>query len=563
MKGDISASAGIIYTLIGMAILIVFIVAVSPKPQAENTYLSQPGGISMKIIFGKDFTDLIRSPEKGDLAGLGSKSVIKSWDGGEFTRDLMPTAVIYPLVISGAKACPQESGEPVPFGKATLEMDIDVAKLDSYLMENYQEGFGSEEIISSSPETLKNIWVKICWDNGKSCYGCDEGDSDCFAGEGKRLDEMEELGLCVKTSSSPQALENDATLPGPLKCTFILNNLVEKCCPSSLDIQANITAEVKTELGEGLSKKRTLMPTSLNPTLIYYVDYASNPDALFSGIDSSLGLCFKTDEVEKKNPIEGISIYPCRAVIGSEKALYALSDKITGPKEEYINFGDCVGSPATEVNGYKLISPEFGWMCKKGSGDSYYLLNPYAFCRLEGTNLPSFPQVGYLQNRFLSGSSNFLFVTTSTELAWENAKAEIDGVYGLSISTATNQNPPASDNQNANPPAKDDSTQNPIAKNPSENKPVEPSPDKWLISKCSDKCKKEWCSLAIEDSRIYNSEDIIGSDNPEESNYICKNKWILLENSGSICHAEGKECIITLKSISKGLHIDCPCSGQS
>lgn len=403
-KGEISTSFfSVIFVLIGLVIFFFWILNVGAKEAETGTYMSLAPGVKMKVLptevegfkmppGGFMFVDGI-SCKKTMTQDIKSKIRLASPDYCE-KIERIPLLVMQPLISGGGKCLEKDAS----YGNLKLQMDFDLDRLKNYISEKHKLSFGEGK-------EKESISIKICWGNGK-CYGEENS--------GLTFEELITSGECSETSE------------GKISCMFKLENLAEKCCPNYTRIETGIRAN----LGSGEDGSDQIAPMSFDPTpvaplIIYYTDAStggslSEQDSLFENFAEFQSRCF-FDEEKKDTPVKDIFIYPCRAVVPEAKFE---SLDIAGVYAEKVSFKPC--ESATDY-----VKLESGWLCKKGS-KGYYLLNPYAYCKLEGDSFPENPEPIYLENMIPSEPEKIYgLINHQAEMAWIIAKKEINEAYKL------------------------------------------------------------------------------------------------------------------------------------
>ncbi len=107
---------------------------------------------------------------------------------------------------------------------------------------------------------------------------------------------------------------------------------------------------------------------------------------------------FKDDS--GRTPVKDILIYPCRAKVPNGIEVSNLYKDVKDFEGKEIYWDDCSGNTEFIRLEYLDWDPNIHknstWFCMEEDGN-YYLYNPYAFCRLDGTELPVSPKPTYLR----------------------------------------------------------------------------------------------------------------------------------------------------------------------
>ncbi|MBN2095179.1 MAG: hypothetical protein JW727_03970, partial [Candidatus Aenigmarchaeota archaeon] len=237
--------------------------------------------------------------------------------------------------------------------------------------------------------------------------------------------------------------------------------------------------------------------------------------------------------------------------------------QILGPYGETISFQPCTdetSGAAKDADGYYLL--DGGWLCKKGDA-GYYLYNPYAFCKLDGENLPSDPKPGYLENRIPSGTLKrkwaFIEYEREKQYAWDLAKQAIDSAQmsfkGAGLGTGSGASGSGSSGgatEDGSSTPEDESASGTTGTEAEEKYTVQLPSEFWRMSNCKN-CKNLcWAKLG--------AIDLPGSKNEGDENYICNHKDLL--PSGYLCKGEDPECVITMSLLSSAgaVKVQCPCT---
>ncbi|OYT43446.1 MAG: hypothetical protein B6U88_01075 [Candidatus Aenigmarchaeota archaeon ex4484_56] len=178
-----------------------------------------------------------------------------------------------------------------------------------------------------------------------------------------------------------------------------------------LNLKINLTS-IKD--GGWIIKEYSILPQTFN--IVYFLDKVENKDYVTDNF-GDIGSTFKLDD---------IYIYPCRTKV-RDFDFYEIKEKVKGYDNRIINWNDCPEGYYNEL-GYSEGYEKSGWFCKK-SGNYYYLYNPYAYCRLEGKNLPTLPKPVYFEGIIPSVGlkKKFLIITYKEfkEVSWSFAESII------------------------------------------------------------------------------------------------------------------------------------------
>ena len=282
------------------------------------------------------------------------------------TKPIQPIIAFYPLITDDF-GTPRDNNlvdstnelyylkKDQPYGRVKLLIKLNLDRLnDYYKSRGYYLGTNENEIKQN---------IKI----GSETLGIGS----------ETLEELIDKGICSEN--------------GDIDCSFE-NFVAEKCCPSYISIDINMTVNL-TDGTRNFQNKIPIEPISF--IVVYYVDKLEDKNYIFENFDTIFS------EYENK-----INIYPCRAIVPPEKK--ALLPNLKGLEEKDINWSDCKShNQFTRLN-YKDSDINSTWYCKN-TINGYYLYNPYGFCKLEYNSkqkkleLPSFPRINYLGENIPSG----------------------------------------------------------------------------------------------------------------------------------------------------------------
>jgi hypothetical protein len=454
---------------------------------------------------------------------------------------LLPTAAVYPILTDSFEN--KKSGtlmEPVsisgggafalnlekPFGKINVHFTLDTRGIEKRLMEDRRIRLAPETEGLQGQTEYQNIieeqiYLKICW---SALYPDGYGSEKCFRDneKGIKLSKLKEDSICSHGDGSNSPIE-DLT---KYYCRFEFD-IAEKCCPVLAAIAPSI---IGVPYGESLSKDSAkeikTEPEMFGIAMIYYMELLSNQDALFSDFEGVSDTISGVDSRKQASPLSNIFIYPCRAKISGYQALNMRG--ISSPANEKIDWSSCRDSE-------EFVDSGSGWRCKTDGSSNYYIFNPYAYCPLEGNSLPSNPLPIYLEGTHLpSGeyAKKRWFIipdSKSKEYSWDLAKKAIDVFYGAGFFSEETLAPYS---------PSDGSPQDPSAEDENPDQPALEVPEFWAITGCSYECSRGTCLAGIK------KWNIVGNDNPESENYICKSPHF--KSSGIICGSEPKGCLVTL-----------------
>lgn len=310
----------------------------------------------------------------------------------EVRKPISPIIAFYPLVTDYFGSPPDLPGKwdsaldvcylntESSFGKVNLTLTIDVDELKKYYESKNYRFDGSLDNINLSVKYIadryseKNNYLKI--------LGLDEDSLSITELIG--MDDVYGNKICKAVS-------------GKYECSFVFN-VVDECCPSFAVIEPIL--EVYVTANDGVKVWEIEKIDSTYFQIVYYIDVLDDRKFIYD---------FKIlqENLFKKNsgatPVKDILIYPCRAKVPQGIDVSNLYRDVKDFENREINWDQCRSSPELiQLEYLDLDSGATGsdkrstWFCMEEDGN-YYLYNPYAFCRLDGTELPVSPKPTYLR----------------------------------------------------------------------------------------------------------------------------------------------------------------------
>ena len=184
---------------------------------------------------------------------------------------------------------------------------------------------------------------------------------------------------------------------GKYECSFVFN-VADKCCPSFANIEPIL--EVYVTAKDGVNVWETEKIDSTYFQIVYYLDVLKDRKSVynFQKIQKDL---FK--DHSGVTSVKDILIYPCRAKVPIGIDTSNLDNQVKDFEGRAINWDQCRSASQFIQLEYRDLDPgstgsdkRSTWFCMEEDGN-YYLYNPYAFCRLDGTELPVSPKPTYLR----------------------------------------------------------------------------------------------------------------------------------------------------------------------
>ena len=178
---------------------------------------------------------------------------------------------------------------------------------------------------------------------------------------------------------------------GKYNCSFVFN-VTKRCCPSFVSIKPIFRVNLTKEK---IPRWKTENIDPIYFQIIYYFDVLKDRNFTFDSFSEIQNL-FKDEE--EISPVKDILIYPCRAKtpLNEIPSLYSRVKSFDG---KIIDWYQCDSATNNFIQlKYTDLEKNSTWFCKKNSiTNEYYLYNPYAFCKLDGEELPKIPKPSYLE----------------------------------------------------------------------------------------------------------------------------------------------------------------------
>ncbi len=346
-------------------------------------YIGIPSSDNIELDYLPHLTNVLFNHLFTPLNNIGIKFDVR--------KPISPVIAFYPLVtdnFGGSTQSPAICDEDVchlntdeSFGKVDLTLTIDLNELRKYYTsKNYR--------FDESPDNV-NLSVKYIADryseknNYLKTLGVDEnsfGIADLMS-----MDDSYGNRICRVISSEKY------------ECSFVFN-VVDECCPSFAVIEPVL--EVYVTANDGVKIWETEKIDSIYFQIVYYLDVLEDRKFVydFKTLQEDL---FKEDS--GANSVKDILIYPCRAKVPNGIEVSNLYRDVKDFEGREINWDQCRSSPELiQLEYLKIASDTTGldkrstWFCMEEDGN-YNLYNPYAFCRLDGTELPVSPKPTYLR----------------------------------------------------------------------------------------------------------------------------------------------------------------------
>ncbi len=263
-----------------------------------------------------------------------------------------------------------------PFGTINFTLTIDVKELKKYYSSKHKifDKDKAEDNINLNLNYLTDLDYKP--NNYLKILGINKNTTT--------LGDLKSRGICRKDSNI-------------YTCSFVFD-VAKKCCPTFVIIKPIFIVNLN-ENGVQKRKEEKIDPISFQ--IVYYLDYLKNQDFVFKNF-SKIRESFN-DEINP-NPVKNILIYPCRAIVRLDKSqIPLLPSRVKSFNNKMIDWGECQSANNFIQLKYKDLNKKSTWFCKNSNGN-YFLYNPYAFCKLNGNELPEIPVPVYLQGIIPSGS---------------------------------------------------------------------------------------------------------------------------------------------------------------
>lgn len=209
-------------------------------------------------------------------------------------------------------------------------------------------------------------------------------DTEVQVGAARTIKDLIDSGECKEDSDK-------------YNCSFSFNT-TEKCCPSFVYIKPVFRVNLTKK---DVSNWETEEIDPIYFQTVYYLDTLNNRSFIFENFKDIQNL-FK----DKVSPVKDILIYPCRAIARLDKGqISLLPSRVKSFDRKIIDWSECESATTKFIQlKYKNLYQNSTWFCKKDSSGDYLLYNPYAFCRLNGGELPEIPTPTYLQGIIPSGN---------------------------------------------------------------------------------------------------------------------------------------------------------------
>ena len=308
----------------------------------------------------------------------------------DIRKPISPVIAFYPLLTDNFGGSPESPvvcdsdichlNTEESFGKVDLTLTIDLNELKKY--------YGSKNYrFDESPDNV-NLSVKYIADryseknNYLKTLGVDENSlsiTDLI-----NMDDPYGNKVCKEVS-------------GKYECSFVFS-VVDECCPSFVNIEPVL--EVYITANDGVKVWETEKIDSTYFQIVYYLDVLGDRKSIYD---------FKTlqENLFKDNSgatsVNDILIYPCRAKVPDGIDVSNLYRDVKDFEGRDINWDQCRSVSKFIQLEYLDLDPDSTnpdrrstWFCMEENNE-YHLYNPYAFCRLDGTELPVSPKPTYLR----------------------------------------------------------------------------------------------------------------------------------------------------------------------
>ncbi len=350
----------------------------------NNVYIKEYAG-----IIDMDNADYLpRLAEILFSPSILTPSLIPSNITFDVRKPISPVIAFYPLVtdnFEGSTESPRVCNPSVcylnteeSFGRVNLTLTIDMDELQKYYKsKNYR--------FDKSPDNI-NLSVKYVTDK----YS-------------KQNNYLKILGLDENSLSITELMSKDDIYGNKIckdvaedkyNCSFIFN-VADKCCPSFAAIEP--VFEVHVSANDGVDVWETEKMDQIYFQIVYYLDILKDRKSVydFQNLQENL---FKDDS--GATSVKDILIYPCRAKVPNGLEVSNLYNNTKSFEGKNIYWDQCRSksefSRLEYMNEDPSIHENSTWFCMD-EGTNYYLYNPYAICKLDGTELPVIPKPIYLK----------------------------------------------------------------------------------------------------------------------------------------------------------------------